>query len=96
MNEPDWATMGYHAGGAYGAECNICDTVVELDFGRDREHLLTIKHKDDVYQDQLFAFMFYWVLIKLERECDCSEEKRESYEPVTFGADGKRLNTLRT
>jgi len=87
--------MGYHSNKAYGAECNICDTTVELEFAEDRSNLLSFKHKDNVDQDYLFAFVFYGVLIKLERECDCTEEERESFKEVTFSNDGTQsLNTL--
>lgn len=93
MDEPDWCTMGYHSNG-YGAECKLCETVVELTFGEDEKELLTIKRRDEVDQDELFAFVFYWTLEKLRRECDCTEQEREDYEPP-FGLRprAKGLNT---
>jgi len=82
MREPDWCNMGYHSNG-YGAECNQCGTVVELTFGDGEKDLLTVKHRDDVAQEQLFQIMQCWTLLKLERECSCqarytSDEQTES------------------
>lgn len=77
MNEPDWATMGYTAHG-YSAECDCCGEVVELEFGEGEKGLLSFKHKDDDFdQDELYAFVFFWTLLKLERECDCSRETED-------------------
>lgn len=74
MREPDWANMGYHADG-YGAECEGCGEVAVLVFGEDEKRLLSPKEKDaDFSQEELYAFVFFWTLLKLERKCICQAQ----------------------
>lgn len=82
-DEPEWVQAGYGVN-AYEAECRICGTVAELQFGEDEKQYLTPKRKDDTNQDELFAYVFFFVLEKLRRTCDCTEQERQSYERRVF------------
>lgn len=78
--EPAWVQAGYGVN-SYQAECRICGTVAELEFAEGTRELLSPEYFDEVNQLELFAYVFFWTLEKLRRECECSPEERKAYTP---------------